>query len=89
MKITIDNNQKQLYYQITTIKEVIFIKFIKYRQNLSHDDFFVYSYNTKVAEIDIENKTLWKLGYWSSTTSKHINYAAKELNLRVETPEWL
>lgn len=60
--------------------------FIKYRQNLSYDDFFVYSYNTKVAEIDIENKTLWRLGYWSSTTSKHINYAAKELNLKVKTP---
>ena len=65
------------------------MKFIKYRQNLSYDDEFVYSYGTKVAEIDIKNRTLWRLGYWSQTTSKHINYAGKELNLRVETPEWL
>ncbi len=65
------------------------MKFIKYRQNLSYDDEFVYSYGTKVAEIDIKNRTLWRLGYWSRTTSKHINYAGKELNLRVETPEWL
>jgi hypothetical protein len=65
------------------------MKFIKYRQNLKYDDKFVYSYNTKVAEIDIKNRILWRLGYWSQTTSKHINYAGKELNLRVETPEWL
>jgi len=63
------------------------MKFIKYRQNLSYDDFFVYSYGTKVAEIDIKNRTLWRLGYWSQTTSKHINYAAKELNLMVKTLE--
>jgi hypothetical protein len=65
------------------------MKFIKYRQNLKYDDKFVYSYNTKVAEIDIKNRILWRLGYWSQTTSKHINYAGKELNLRVEAPEWL
>ena len=63
------------------------MKFIKYRQNLKYDDKFVYSYNTKVAEIDIKNRILWRLGYWSQTTSKHINYAGKELNLRVEVPE--
>lgn len=27
--------------------------------------------------------------YSYKTTSKHINYAGKELGLRVETPEWL
>ena len=58
-------------------------KFINYRKNLAHDDNFVYSYNTKVAEIDNKNFTLWRLGYWSVTTSKHIYYAAKELGLKV------
>lgn len=72
-----------------TINEEFMKKFIKYRKNLAYDDNFVYSYKTKVAEIDIKNFTLWRLGYWSKTTSKHINYAGKELGLKVETPEWL
>ena len=59
-------------------------KFTKYTKNLAYDDNFVYSYGTKVGRIDLDNDTLWKLGYWSATTSKHINYAAKELRLRVE-----
>lgn len=56
-------------------------KFKKYTANLSHDGKFVYSYGTKVAEI--KGETLVKLGYWSTTTSKHINYAAKELGLHL------
>ena len=58
-------------------------KFIKYRKNLAYDDKYVYLYNTKVGRIDNDNRVLWKLGYWSMTTSKHINYAAKELGLKV------
>jgi hypothetical protein len=54
-------------------------KFKKYKDNLSYDDKFIYSYNTKVAEINHKNKVVVPLGYWSVTTSKHINYAAKEL----------
>lgn len=54
-------------------------KFKKYGQNLSYDSGFVYSYGTKVAQI--VGKTLKPLGYWSVTTSKHINYAATQLGL--------
>jgi hypothetical protein len=56
-------------------------KFKKYKTNLSYDSKFVYSYGTKVAQR--KGKTLVKLGYWSPTTSKHINYAGKELGLKV------
>lgn len=56
-------------------------KFAKYKENLTYDNKFVYSYGTKVAEI--KGKTLVKLGYWSQTTSKHINYAASQLGLVV------
>jgi len=56
-------------------------KFSKYAQNLKHDYQFIYSYNTKVAKITSDGVV--KLGYWSSTTSKHINYAANQLNLSV------
>ena len=40
---------------------------------------FIISYTTKVAEI--KGDELHQLGYWSVTTQKHINYAAKELGL--------
>jgi hypothetical protein len=58
-------------------------KFKKYTQNLSHDDKFIYSYGTQVAKIDKRKGVAIPLGYWSMTTSKHINYAAKELGLKV------
>jgi hypothetical protein len=56
-------------------------KFNKYSENLRHDDNFIYSYDTKVAEI--KGSELVELGKWSMTTTKHINYATKELNLKL------
>ena len=53
--------------------------FEKYKQNLRQEGNFIISYTTKVAEI-VGNE-LHQLGWWSVTTQKHINYAAKELNL--------
>lgn len=53
--------------------------FGKYKQNLRQDQNRIISYSTHVATI--EGDTLKQLGYWSMTTQKHINYAAKELNL--------
>jgi len=61
-----------------SLKKNTMRKFAKYQQNLSHDYEFIYSYKTKVAKITDDGVV--KLGYWSMTTSKHINYAAKELN---------
>jgi len=57
-------------------------RFPKYKDNLSYDDKFIYSYNTKVAEIDHRNGVVKPLGYWSVTTSKHINYAAAQLGYK-------
>jgi hypothetical protein len=60
-------------------------KFAKYQQNLSivHWDGndYIMSYTTRVAKIDYETRTAKVLGYWSMTTSKHINYACKQLGL--------
>jgi hypothetical protein len=60
-------------------------KFNRYQKNLSvveHDgNLYVKSYSTLVAKIDGDN--LLVLGYWSMTTSKHINYAASQLNLTI------
>ena len=57
-------------------------KFAKYKDNLSADDSHIYSYNTKVAKIDHKNKVVVPLGYWSVTTSKHINYAAAQMGYK-------
>ena len=56
-------------------------KFPKYKENLKVQDGYVISYTTKVARISHIDDTLTQLGYWSVTTQKHINYAAKELCL--------
>lgn len=53
----------------------------KYKKNLKFDAPFVYSYDTLVAEVKGEH--LVALDYWSLTTSKHINYIGRELNLPV------
>ena len=55
----------------------------KYKMNLRVSDNYIYSYNTKVAEIDHLNKEVLPLGWWSVTTSKHINYVASEYNYKV------
>lgn len=57
------------------------MKFDRYNQNLRFEHPFVISYTTKVAEV--KGDKLHQLGYWSVTTQKHINYAAKELNLKL------
>lgn len=55
-------------------------KFKRYQSNLRVVDNRVISYTTHVATI--EGATLRVLGYWSQTTSKHINYVASELGLK-------
>jgi|TARA_R110001592_G_scaffold27824_1_gene103117 hypothetical protein len=53
----------------------------RYNQNLRIEGNKVISYITHVATI--EGNELHQLGYWSMTTQKHINYVAKELNLKL------
>lgn len=53
----------------------------RYNQNLKIEGNKVISYVTHVATI--EGNELHQLGYWSMTTQKHINYVARELNLKL------
>ena len=55
-------------------------KFNRYQANLAVVGNQVISYTTHVATI--EGDTLRVLGYWSQTTSKHINYVAAQLGLK-------
>jgi hypothetical protein len=63
------------------------MQFEKYKQNLKVIGNNVYSYDTLVAEIVAGKlyKVKWNVyGMTSSpTTSKHINYVARELNLEL------
>ena len=56
-------------------------KFKQYQANLLVIDDKVYSYATHVATIEYPNLVVPK--WYSVTTSKHINYVAKEYNLNV------
>ena len=63
------------------IKTIDMIKLPKYKENLriiNGKD--VYSYSTLVAEI--KDDELHVFGWWSRTTSKHINYVADYYNLK-------
>mgnify|MGYP001613873507 CR=1 FL=1 len=54
---------------------------MRYKQNLQVIGNDVLSYKTKVGLIDWTKKELKILGYWSMTTSKHINHVANEYGL--------
>ena len=63
------------------IKEINMKKLPKYRENLRIvNDTDVYSYSTRVAQI--KDNELHIYGWWSPTTSKHINYVARYYNLK-------
>ena len=59
------------------------MSFSKYKQNLRREGNNIISYTTIVAKI--ESPYLVQLGWWSVTTQKHINYAARELGLELVT----
>ena len=54
---------------------------MKSKANLKIEGNKVISYTTHVATI--EGNELKVLGYWSATTTRHINYVAHEMNLTV------
>ena len=57
-------------------------KLPKYRENLRIiNGTDIYSYSTRVAQI--KDGELHVYGWWSRTTSKHINYVANFLNLKL------
>ena len=60
-------------------------KFKRYQANLRVVDNRVISYTTHVATIEGDTLRVlgyWSQGYWSQTTTKHINYVASELGLK-------
>lgn len=56
---------------------------MKYKQNLRMDGSKVYSYNTHVATINHSTRELLVHGWWSVTTSKHVNHVADTYRLTI------
>ena len=56
-------------------------KFDRYCKNLRYDAFGVYSYDTEVIQLNWKHKTAKRLGRWSPTTSRHMNYAINMLKM--------
>ena len=56
-------------------------KFLRYVKNLRYDSFFVYSYDTAVIKLNWKHRTAQRLGKWSRTTSTHMNYAIRMLEM--------
>jgi hypothetical protein len=52
----------------------------RYKQNLSIHGNKVYSYATHVATLNHADRILHIHGWWSATTSKHVNYVANQFN---------
>jgi hypothetical protein len=57
------------------------MKFDRYCKNFRYDSLFVYSYETKVIQLNWKNRTAKRLGKWSPTTSTHMNYAIRMLTI--------
>ena len=73
--------KKKLQGNKDLFKDVYIRKLDKYKENLLLVGDEVYSYYTNVASI--EGNKLIQHGWWSVTTQKHINYVAKDLDLRL------
>ena len=58
-------------------------KMNRYKENLLVSDEAIFSYLTKVAIIDHFNEQIHINKWWSVTTSKHINYVAKQYDYEV------
>ena len=63
------------------------VKFDRYCKNLRYDSFFVYSYDTAVIKLNWKHRTAQRLGKWSQTTSRHMNYAMRLLELSYDFKE--
>ena len=57
------------------------VKFDRYCKNLRYDSFFVYSYDTAVIQLNWRHRTAKRLGKWSKTTSTHMNYSIRMLEM--------
>ena len=56
-----------------------FVKLPRFQKNLKYNFDGLYSYNTRIALLDLPHRTITKLGKWSQTSTVHYNYARRFL----------
>ena len=56
-----------------------FLKLPRYQKNLKYNFDGLYSYNTRIALLDLHRRTITKIGRWSVTSTTHYNYARRFL----------
>ncbi len=57
------------------------LTFFHYRKKLRYDSEGTYSYGSKIAHVDLEQKTSQKIGHLSFMSNKHYNYAVYVFNI--------
>ena len=57
------------------------LKFNRYRKNLRYNSEGIYSYNTKIADLNFWFRSVSKRGSYSMTSNKHYNYALRMLEM--------
>ena len=55
------------------------LKFPRCNKNLRLNSEGVWSYGAKIAQLDLDEKSIQRLGYWSSTSSAHYHYVKNML----------
>ena len=76
-------DEEELFFQtlLAATRKGKKMKFLRYCKNLRYDAFGVYSYGTEVIELNWKLRTAKRLGRWSPTTSRHMNYALRMLEM--------
>ena len=55
------------------------LKFPRYSENLRLNSEGVWSYGAKIAQLDLDEKSIQRRGYWSSASSTHYHYVKNML----------
>jgi hypothetical protein len=55
------------------------MKMPRFTKNLRVDREGIYSYGTKIAQLDIPSRSIIRTGYYSPTSSRHYNYMVNYL----------
>ena len=55
------------------------LKMPRFTKNLRVDRQGIYSYGTKIAELDVPSRSILPTGYYSATSSRHYNYVRNHL----------
>ena len=59
-----------------------FMRLPRFQKNLKYNFDGLYSYNTRIALLDLPHRTITKLGKWSQTSTAHYNYTRRLLEDR-------